>query len=265
MVTLAWVFTFLPGWPATRRVVGWITASVFAVEVAIIDLQAWRGTASHFNIATPLDAVLFSTMGIAIVVQTMASVAVAVALWRQPFRDRAMGWALRLGMTLTIAGAASGGLMTRPTAAQLAEAARSDRLVVAGAHTVVAPDGGPGLPGTGWSTSHGDLRVPHFLGLHALQAMPLILWLLRRTSRGHRGRLAEPRTEAAPARLVLTAAASYASLFAILLWQALRGESLIDPHPMTLTALAAWLVVTMASVWLAARRPAAAGAPALGV
>src|SRR5262245_37610338 len=118
--TLAWVFLSLPEWPRLRRVVGWTTAVVMVGEVALIDLQAWRGTTSHFNVSSPLNAAIFFTMGIAIVTQTLASVAVAVALWRQPFADRARGWALRLGMTLTILGAFTGGLMTRPTAAQLA-------------------------------------------------------------------------------------------------------------------------------------------------
>ena len=61
-------------------------------------------------------------MGAAILLQTLISVALAVALWRQRFADPALGWALRLGMTLTIAGALTGPLMTRPTAAQLAGA-----------------------------------------------------------------------------------------------------------------------------------------------
>ena len=60
-----------------------------------------------------------SIMGSAIVLQTLLSVLVAVALWRQQFQDRALGWALRLGMVITIAGASTGGLMTRPTDAQL--------------------------------------------------------------------------------------------------------------------------------------------------
>src|SRR5687767_11500790 len=150
-LTLAWVFRWLPDWPRMRRVVGWTTAIVFVLEVAIIDAQAWRGTTSHFNVSTPLNIVLFAVMGVAIMVQTVVSVAVAVALWRQRFTDRALGWALRLGMTLTIAGAMTGPLMTRPTAAQLAEVRAGGRMTIAGAHSVGGPDGGPGVPVTGWS------------------------------------------------------------------------------------------------------------------
>jgi hypothetical protein len=215
-LTLAWVFTYLPDWPRTRRFVGRMTAAVMLIEAAIIALQAARGTTSHFNVGTPVDAILFSIMGLAIFTQTAASVAVAVALWRQRFADRAFGWALRLGMTMTIVGALTGGLMTRPTEAQLAEASASGRIVIAGAHTVGAPDGGPGLPVAGWSTQHGDLRVAHFVGLHALQVLP-ILTLVAFRGRGERARL----------RLTLAAGTLYVLVFATLLVQALRGVPLV--------------------------------------
>ena len=84
-------------------------------------------------------------------------------------------------MVITIAGASTGGLMTRPTDAQLdADDGDAPGVTIIGAHTVGAPDGGPGLPGTGWSVEHGDLRVGHFIGLHALQVLPLMAWLLWR-------------------------------------------------------------------------------------
>ena len=163
-LTLAWLFRYLGAWRQTRRVVGWTTAVVFVLEVAAIAMQAWRGTTSHFNVGTAFDAAVFSVMGTAIFVQTAASLAVAVALWRERFADPALGWALRLGMALTIVGASTGGLMVRPTEAQLADARAGHGMPIAGAHTVGAPDGGAGLPGTGWSVEHGDLRVPHFVG-----------------------------------------------------------------------------------------------------
>jgi hypothetical protein len=234
-VTLAWMFTYLPEWTRTRRVIGWGTAATMVIEMAIIASQAWRGTTSHFNMATTYDATLWRIMGLAIVTQTLSTIAVAVALWRQRFEDRALGWAMRFGMILTIVGALTGGLMARPTSTQIA-AARAGAPLIAGAHTVGGPDGGPGLPGTGWSTRHGDLRIPHFIGLHAMQTLPLIALFLahRRFGLGQDARV----------RLVLIATASFATLFAILLIQALRGVPLVAPDAMTISELSTWAVTT---------------------
>lgn len=242
-LTLAWMFTYLPAWVRTRRIVGWASAVILIVEVGAIYLQAWRGTTSHFNVGTPLDAALFAAMGIGIVMQLLASIAVAVALWRQRFGDAALGWALRLGMTLSIIGASTGGLMTKPTATQLAAARATHRMAIAGAHTVGAPDGEPGLPGTGWSLSHGDLRVPHFLGLHAMQALPIVAVLLTRRQVVQRR-----------VRLTLAAAASYFTLFALLLAQALSGQSIAAPSPMFAAAFVLWAIATGIVVAVAMRR-----------
>ncbi len=240
-LTLAWIFTFLPDWPRMRRVIGWATALTVVLEMGIIGTQAWRGTTSHFNVSTPADGIAFGVMGAAIVAQTLSTIAVAVALWRTRFADLSLGWALRFGMALTIAGALTGGLMTRPTTAQLDAARAGARMTTAGAHTVGGPDGGPGLPGTGWSTEHGDVRVPHFVGLHALQALAIVAVLLGRA--GLRDKVRE--------RLVLVAAASYAGLFGILLIQALRGVPLVGPDSATIVQLTTWAIATVAAASLA--------------
>jgi hypothetical protein len=115
--------------------------------------------------------------------------------------------------------------MTRPTRQQLEAARAGETMTLVGAHTVGAPDGGPGLPGTGWSTAHGDLRVPHFLGLHALQVLPLVALVLARR------RL----SDVVRVRFTLIAGVSYFALYGILMWQALRGQSVLAPDALTIT------------------------------
>jgi hypothetical protein len=215
-LTLAWVFGYLPEWPRLRAIVGGGTAAAFVAEVIMIAGQAARGTTSHFNTATPFDLAIFSAMGIIIVSQTVLAAAVAAAVWRQRFADPALGWALRVGLTIAVFGALTGGLMTRPTAAQMAEAGTTHQMPISGAHTVGAPDGGPGLPITGWSTRHGDIRVPHFIGLHAWQALPL--FVLVALPRGDDRR----RT-----RLAIAAGVAYGAVFVALLVQALCGLPLL--------------------------------------
>lgn len=229
--TLAWMFRYIQSWPRTITIAGWITALVLIVEVAIIAIQAARGTTSHFNYSTAVDTALWNTMGISIGILWLVSVAIAFALFQQPFEDQAWGWALRLSILITVLGSASGGLMPGPTPAQRAALQQNQPLKIIGAHTVGAPDGGPGLPGTGWSREHGDLRIPHFLGLHAIQLLPLLCWLLARNRPG----------------LVFTFAGSYLVLFMILTWQAMRGESIVQPGSATLTALGLWIVTTLAA------------------
>ncbi|MCB2409105.1 hypothetical protein [Hymenobacter lucidus] len=163
--TLGWLLADLPAAAqrAVRRI-SWGVGISIMVEILVIFLQAARGTTSHFNIGTALDGLLFSTMGIFIMLNTVLLMwALGLMLRHRPFGPEAYVWGMRLGVVLFLVGSAVGGSMIHHLG-----------------HTVGGADGGPGLPGLGWSTRHGDLRAAHFLGLHALQALPLFGWLLTR-------------------------------------------------------------------------------------
>lgn len=210
---------------------GWVVLAVFVVEWVAIVGQVLRGTTSHFNFATPFDAALYSAMGVAINVLMGANVVVGVLLLTQRFASPAFGWSLRWGMAITVLGMAQAILMTLPTAQQLAGWQAGGPVTLVGAHSVGAPDGvgaaaAPGLAVTGWRTDVGDLRVGHFVGLHALQVLPLVGALLQRRRLRERQR----------AGLVHVAAAGYLGLTLLVTWQALRAQPLLSPDIWTWTA-----------------------------
>ncbi len=230
--TLLWLLTFVEGHRRVVKVVAAVTAVALGIEVVLIAGAAGLGTTSHFNLSTPIQSAVWSTMGAAIAATWLAGLVAAFLLLRQRLPEPALAWGLRLGLLVSLVGMGVAFFMTSPTAEQLAMAEATGRLPVVGAHTGGAADGGPGLPVVGWSMVGGDLRAPHFFGLHALQALPLLGWLL---GSGRFERLGAGNRVA----LVVIAGLAYLGLVILLTWQALRGQSLIAPDALTLTALAA--------------------------
>ena len=241
-----------------RRAVALIV--VFAtLELVIITIQAARGVASHFNVASTLNTFLFSAMGIGIVIFTLAIGYIAFVALRQRFEDRALGWGIRLGFAVMLFGSAIAFLMPRPTPAQAGSLRAGQPTPMVGAHAVGVPDGGPGLPVTRWSTQGGDLRVPHFIGLHALQILPLAGFLF-----GGRRRAGSPGDRVRAVRLTVITGLAYFGITITALVQALRGQSVLAPDAVTI-ALAAAVVTASALAALLVRQAAATPVFALSI
>lgn len=134
--TLAWLTRYVSGYTRSVRIISWATAVVFVGEMACVITQAARGTTSHFNVRSEFHGAVFSLMGMLIAVNTVL-VLVTLLLFLKPTERPAPAylWGIRLGLLLFFAGSLEGAAM-----------------VMNGAHTVGAPDGGDGLPFVNWST-----------------------------------------------------------------------------------------------------------------
>jgi hypothetical protein len=250
-VTLSWLLDQLP---RGRRLAWWagtVSAVFLTVEMVIIGGAAAAGNTSHFNVSSPLAAGLWSAMAASIVIVWLAALLVALLLFRVPLGDAARSLAIRAGLVIALIGMALAFLMTGPTADQL-----NNFQGVAGAHAVGMPDGGAGLPLLGWSTEAGDLRVPHFVGMHALQLIPLTALLLELGTR----RI--PMLRAAGIRLGLLwiLVLTYLGALALLTAQALAGQSVVRPDG----AYTIWGVALFAAAGLAAAVVLARGHRGLG-
>ncbi|MDU0372462.1 hypothetical protein ACFPAF_18830 [Hymenobacter endophyticus] len=198
--TLGWLLAALP--PVAQRAVrriSWGVAASMVVEIGCVFLQAARGTTSHYNVASVFDIVVFQLMGVFIAANTVLTLAALYLVWRhRPQGPAGYVWGIRLGLLVFLVGSVLGGVM-----------------IGLNRHTVGAPDGGPGLPGLGWSTRAGDLRIAHFLGMHALQALPLLGWWLSR------------RIPSRATLLTWLGATLYAGAVALLFIGAMQGQPLL--------------------------------------
>ncbi|MEM7658491.1 MAG: hypothetical protein AAF399_20355 [Bacteroidota bacterium] len=181
----------------------WVLVITLGFEVIYIALQASRGQASHFNLSTPFYSAMYSLMAMAASVATLAVGYIGVQFFLNSFPDLppAYVWAIRLGIILFVIFSFEGFVM-------------GSRMT----HTVGGADGSPGLPFLNWSLTYGDLRVAHFIGMHALQVLPLLAWYLLKD-----------------VRLTVGAFVLYACLAVLILLQALRGNSVASTISSTLS------------------------------
>jgi hypothetical protein len=187
----------------------WLLAVAMVVEVGLITMQQWRGVASHFNEATPLDRLIFHAMGWAI---TVAMVPLA---W----------YALRSFLP--------GSLDTTPDTALAVRWGFALLVVAAGLGFVITVIGverqKAGLPPETYGpTGAGVLKFPHGVPMHALQWLPGVAWLAARAGFGVRGRT----LAVASAGAGLTCQTLYSLI------QTFEGRARLDVTPLTGTLLA---------------------------
>lgn len=192
--TMAWILDYLSE-QRKVKVFSWVVVIVLSFENIYISWQAFLGQTSHFNGSTPFHEIMFGLMGLAVGVMTLWTAYMGLLFFRSTRVElpTAYLWAIRLGILLFVLFALEGYAMGAILA-----------------HTVGAPDGGEGLPFVNWSKNHGDLRIAHFLGMHALQIIPLVGYYVLRKLPG-----------------LLLFALAYFALVTIVLMQAFRGLPLL--------------------------------------
>jgi hypothetical protein len=162
------IFSWTMGWytyqlhaPAFVSLYNWITIFLLAFEVIYIALQAGRGKLSHYNVSSSLYSFLSAMMGIAAAIVTLCTGYVGVLFCAGNFPSLPNYYLLsiRIAILLFVFFAFQGASMgARQT------------------HTVGGPEGEAVLPVLNWSTRYGDLRIAHFIGMHALQVLPFLSW-----------------------------------------------------------------------------------------
>ncbi len=196
--SMGWYLGYLKQTPIIS-VYTWLTIAVLAFELIYITLRASQGQLSHFNTSSSYNGFMFSMMGLAISIMTLATLYIGIRFFTEPLPDLSTSyvWGIRLGIILFVIFAFEGGLM----GARLS-------------HTIGAADGTPGLKFLNWSVTHGDLRIAHFVGMHALQVLPLLGYYVLSSTKG-----------------IVMVSMLYLLLATGVLVQALMGKPLIQRKP----------------------------------
>lgn len=161
--TLAWGISLLPVETQHSRgirIATYIFVAAAVFELAYMLFQAALGEASHFNRTTVFHITMYNLMGLGAVTLTVITAY--------------LGWRIRSAGTTVMHFAAGWSFIVSAVATTIVASylASGNSHWIGGGQTDAT-----GLPFFHWSTTGGDLRVPHFAALHIMQAVPLIAWL----------------------------------------------------------------------------------------
>jgi len=196
------------------------------VEGFLITMQRWRGVASHFNEATPLDAGVWSAIGTLIIPLTLGIAWLLVATLVR-FRGTP---ASRIAAVAGLAGVLAAGAIGKDMAA-IGEAA-------------FAATGQ--VPADVLFGAAGSAKLAHFVGLHGLQMLAVLAIVL------NAGRL----SERAAGLATLAGAVGYAAVFGAVTATAYAGRAPYAPTvPMSLLLVGGALALGTVAVLAVTRLP----------
>ncbi|EQA35619.1 putative membrane protein [Leptospira inadai serovar Lyme str. 10] len=159
--TMGWILNYLQEYPKFLDRIEKYFVVGMGVELFLITVQAARGVPSHFNQSTILNSIIYGVMGLFI--YPVIPVAILIdRKFRNPIKglDMRLKTAIRISLRIFVFASLVGSYMTAIFS-----------------HSVGVPDGGEGLPFLNWSKRDGDIRIAHFVGIHALQILPLFALL----------------------------------------------------------------------------------------
>lgn len=153
---MAWYCYYLPNF--NFQFFNWTMIILLGFEIIYIAIQAGRGQLSHYNMSSSFYATMYSLMAIAATLVTIYTTYVGYLFFKHTFPTlpNYYVWAIRLAIILFVIFSFEGFVM-------------GSRLN----HSVGALNDNSNWFILGWSKTVGDLRVSHFIGMHALQIIPI--------------------------------------------------------------------------------------------
>lgn len=217
LITIAWVASHISLGRRTRRCLLNLFAAASVLEVTLITLQAWRRVPSHFNQETAFDGVVARVLAAGGGVLIAVIVVLTVASWRADSRVApSMRLAVRAGLVALDVALLIGAVMI----------ATGISRVFAGDQQAAYAVGGALKPG-------------HAVTMHGVLALPVLAWLLARTSWPEQRRV----------RVVWLAVTGYALLAGVVVAESITGVNPLEA-PVVATVLAALGTLAVAAAGL---------------
>ena len=152
-ISMGWVWASLSRWEYD----GFLSSTAawaLLIEVGLIDLQQWRGVASHFNRSTPIDSAIYNLMGLLIVWVTGVIIFLTVRSFIEPLsQPTPMVIAIQYGLLYLTISCLLGIVINISGDLRMQDGLPPSRFGVAG------------VP-----------KFPHGVVIHALQWLPLFSW-----------------------------------------------------------------------------------------